>query len=329
LSIGIGRRALVAALSGTVAGWPLVTRAQQPAIPIIGFLNSRALGADPSLLDAFRLGLAEAGYVEDRNVKIEYRFAEDNNDRLPALAADLVHRQVAVIAANGPAAMPAKLATASIPIVFVIGFDPVRLGLVNSLNHPGGNVTGAAMLFDEILSKRLELARELVPTATSMAVLLNPTYPSTESQVRDLQAAARSLGLQLSVLYASTERDLQAAFASLNQLRPGALVIGNDPFFNSRSEQLGLMTAQGGVAAIFQTRGFAEAGGLTSYGPSLSDSYHTAGTYVGRILKGEKPSDLPVQESTKVELVINLKTAKALGLTVPLPLLGRADEVIE
>ena len=329
MSIDIGRRSFVAALGITVAGWPLVTRAQQSAIPVVGFLNSRALGADPSLLDAFRRGLADAGYVEDRNVTIEYRFAEDNNDRLPALAADLVHRQVAVIAANGPAAMPAKLATASIPIVFVIGFDPVRLGLVTSLNHPGGNVTGAAMLFDEILSKRLELARELVPTATSMAVLLNPTYPSTKNQVSDLEAAARSLGLQLSILYASTERDLQAAFASLKQLRPGALVIGNDPFFNSRSEQLGEMTAQSGVAAIFQTRGFVVAGGLTSYGPSLADSYHTAGTYVGRILKGEKPSDLPVQESTKVELVINLKTAKALGLTVPLPLLGRADEVIE
>jgi putative ABC transport system substrate-binding protein len=329
LSIDIGRRAFVAALGGTVAALPLVARAQQPTVPVIGFLNSRALGADPSLLDAFRRGLAEAGYVEGRNVTIEYRFAEDNNDRLPALAADLVQRQVAVIAANGPAAMPAKLATASIPIVFVIGFDPVQLGLVTSLNHPGGNVTGAAMLFDEILSKRLELARELVPTATSMAVLLNPTYPSTESQARDLEAAARSLRLKLTVLYASTERDIQAAFARLNQLQPGALVIGNDPFFNSRSEQLGAMSAQSGVAAIFQTRGFAVAGGLTSYGPSLADSYHTAGTYTGRILKGEKPSDLPVQESTKIELVINLKSAKALGLTVPLPLLGRADEVIE
>jgi putative tryptophan/tyrosine transport system substrate-binding protein len=303
------RREFITLVGGAVAVWPHTSWAQQPAMPVVGYLNSRAAGADRPLLDAFRQGLKDADYTEGQNVAIEYGFAEDNNDRLPALAADLVRRQVAVIFANGPAAFPAKAATTTIPIVFAIGFDPVQLGLVASLNRPGGNVTGVITLFDESVPKRLDLAHKLVPTATTMAVLLDPTYPSTDIQARDLQAAAQPLGLQLHVLYASAERDFDTAFATMVQLRPGALVIGNAPFFNSHSEQLGALAARNAVPAIFQTRQFAAAGGLTSYGPSIANSYRTAGTYTGRVLKGEKPADLPVMQSTKFEFVINLKTA--------------------
>jgi putative ABC transport system substrate-binding protein len=323
------RREFISMLAaGAAVVSPLAANAQQP-MPVIGFLNSRARGEDSHLLAAFHQGLKEAGYVEGRNVAIEYRFAEGQNDRLPALAADLVRRQVAVIAANGPAVVAAKAATTRIPIVFSVGLDPVALGLVASLNRPGGNVTGVTAMFDEVGPKRLELLHELVPTATVIALLLNPTYPSAENQSRDLQAAARTLGLQLHVLHASSERDFDTAFARMAQMRAGALVIGNDPFFNSRSESLAALSVRHAMPTIFQNREFAAAGGLVSYGTSLADTYRQVGVYTGRALKGEEPADLPVQQVTKVDLIINLKTAKALGLTVPLPLIGRADEVIE
>jgi putative ABC transport system substrate-binding protein len=323
------RLAALATLALALLTVPLAARAQQPAMPVIGFLNTRAPGQDAHLLAAFRLGLKEAGYVEGQNVAVEYRFAEGRNDRLPGMAADLVRRQVAVIAANGPAVVAAKAATTTIPIVFSVGLNPVASGLVASLNRPGGNLTGVTILFDEVGPKRLELMRELVPTATIVAVLMNPTYPTAETQSRDLQAAARTLGLEIRVLHASTERELDSAFATVVQLRAGALVIGNDSFFNSRSEQLAALVVRHAVPTIFQTREFAAAGGLMSYGGSITDSYRQVGVYTGRILKGEKPADLPVQQATKVELVINLKTAKTLGLTIPSSVLARADEIIQ
>jgi putative ABC transport system substrate-binding protein len=326
----VKRREFITLAGGAAAAWPLAAHAQQPAMPVIGFLGTRASGDDPHLLAALRAGLKEAGYVEGRNVVIEYRFAANQYDRLPALAADLVRRQVAVIAANGFAAQAAKAATATIPIVFVAGFDPVEVGLVASLSQPGGNVTGVSILDVELGPKRLELLHELVPTATTMVALVNPSDPKrAETILRELRAAARTLALQLHVLQAGTDRDLDAVFATLVQLRAGGLVIGGEPFFNSRSEQLGALTRRQAVPAIYQLREFAAAGGLMSYGGSLTDAYRLVGVYTGRILKGEKPADLPVQQSTKVDLIINLKTAKALGLTVPLSLLGRADEVIE
>jgi putative ABC transport system substrate-binding protein len=307
---------------------PFVARAQ-PVLPVIGYLNSRARGAEPALLEAFHDGLKAAGYVVGQNVAIEYRFAENNNDRLAALAADLVHRQVSVIFANGPGVIPAKAATATVPIVFAIGFDPIQLGVVGSLNRPGGNVTGVVSLFDEIGPKRLELAHQLVPTATQMTALLDPTYPSTDSQAEALQAAAQILGLKLDVRSASTDHDLDEVFAAMAQQRPGALVIGNAPFFNSRAAAIATMSTRRATASIFQTREFVTAGGLMSYGPNLADAYRTAGTYAGRILKGEKPAELPVQRSSKFEMFINQKTAKSLGVTVPFALLSNADEVIE
>jgi putative ABC transport system substrate-binding protein len=327
----VRRREFITLLGGAAAAWPLAAIAQQAAMPVIGFLNSRAPGDDPHLVAAFHRGLKEAGYVDGQNVAIKYRFAENQYDRLPELAADLVRHQVTVIAANGHAAQAAKVATATIPIVFTAGFDPVEVGLVASLNRPGGNITGVSILDVELGPKRLELLHELVPTATSFAVLLNPTDPArAETTSKELQAAAYSLGLQpLHVLHAVTDRDFDTVFATLVQLRAGGLVIGGEPFFNSRSEQLGELSTRHGVPTIYQLRTFAAAGGLASYGASLSDSYRETGVYTGRILKGEKPADLPVQQATKVELIINMKSAKALGLTVPLPLLGRTDEVIE
>jgi ABC-type uncharacterized transport system substrate-binding protein len=307
---------------------PLVARAQ-PGLPVIGYLNSRARGEEPVLLEAFHDGLKVAGYVEGQNVTIEYRFAENNNDRLPALAADLVQRQVSVIFTNGPGVIRAKAATAVVPIVFAIGFDPIQFGLVGSLNRPGGNITGVVSLFDEIGPKRLELAHQLVPTATQIAALLDPAYPSTESQAKALQAAAQTLGLKLDVQSASTDHDLDEVFAAVSKQRPGALVIGNDPFFNSRAAALATKSVRSGTASIFQTREFVASGGLMSYGPNLADAYRTAGTYAGRILKGEKPAELPVQRSSKFEMFINQKTAKLLGVTVPFVLLSNADEVIE
>ena len=324
------RRREFITLLGSVAGtWPFAARAQNPAIPVIGFLNTRAPGQDRHLLAAFHAGLKEAGYVEGQNVVVEYRFAEGHNDRLPGMAADLVRRQVTVIAANGPAVVAAKAATIEIPIVFSVGLDPVAAGLVASLNRPGKNLTGDTVLFDEIGPKRLELMRELVPTVPLIAVLINPDYPTAEIQTRDLQVAASTLGLAIRTLHASTEGDLGTAFATLAQQRVGALVIGNDSFFNSKSEQLAELMVRHKVPTIFQTREFAAAGGLASYGGSIKDSYRQVGVYTGRILKGEKPADLPVQQTTKVELFINLKTAKALGIAIPQSVLLQANRVIE
>jgi putative tryptophan/tyrosine transport system substrate-binding protein len=326
----IGRRKFLATLLGGAAAWPLAAWAQQSAMPVVGFLNTRVPGADPHLLAAFRRGLKETGYVEGQNVTIEYRWAYNQYDRLPALAADLVRRQVTVIAAIGsPSAPAAKATTTTIPIVFIIGFDPVEVGLVTSLNRPGGNLTGVTVLGVELGSKRLELLHELAPTANIVAALVNPNTPAVETQSTDLQTAARSLGLKLHVLHASSERDFDTVFASLLQLGAGGLVVGNDTFFSTRSEQLAALALRHGVPAIFQYRQFVEAGGLMSYGGDLADNYRLTGVYTGRVLKGEKPADLPVMQSTKVELIINLKTARALGLTVPLTMLGRADEVIE
>ncbi len=325
------RREVIAGLGGTMVAWPLAARAQQPALPVIGLLNSSSPDLSADRLRVFREGLSESGYVEGRNVAIEYRFAQDDFERLPELAADLVRHRVAVIAAPGSvaAAYAAKAATATIPIVFQTGVDPVEAGLVASLNRPGGNLTGVTTLGVEVGAKRLELLHELVPTATIIALLVNPTSRNVERESRGMQAAARVLGLQLHVLQASAERDFEAAFAKLAQLRAGALVIGGDAFLISRSEQLAALALSHAVPTIFQYREFVAAGGLISYGGNITDATRLVGVYTGRILKGEKPADLPVQQGTKVVLTINMKTAKALGLTVPLTLLGRADEVIE
>jgi putative ABC transport system substrate-binding protein len=300
-------------------------------MPVIGFMNAASAKSYARHLSAFLKGLGETGYIDGQNVAIEYRWAEGENDRLPAMADDLVHRQVAVIAAtSAPAALAAKAATTTIPIVFETGGDPVKLGLVPSLNHPGGNVTGVTQTNVETVPKRLQLLHELVPTARVMALLVNPTDPAlAETNTKDVQGAARALGLEFHVLTASTERDLDGVFAKLIQLRAGGLVIGSGAFFTSRSEQLGALTVGHAVPAIHDKREFAVAGGLMSYGGNIADSYRLAGVYTGRVLKGDKPADLPVQQVTKVEMTINLKTAKALGLNIPEPMIGRADEVIE
>src|SRR5215475_1217914 len=329
MTVTLGRRELLAALGGAVAAWPLAARAQQPAMPAVGFLNGGSSWEYAQMADAFRKGLGETGYIEGRNVWIEYRWAEGRYERLPALAADLVRRQVSVIAANTPASPIAKAATTSIPIVFLTSADPVAAGLVASLNRPGGNLTGVAVLNVEVGPKRLELLHEAVPAASVVALLINPINPNSERQSKDMQAAARSLGLQLHALHASTERDFDTAFARLVQLRAGALIIGADAFFINQSEQLGALALRHAVPAISFYREFVAAGGMMSYGGDLIDAYRLMGVYGGRILKGEKPADLPVQQETKFALIINLKAAKTLGLTVPLPLLGRADEVIE
>jgi putative ABC transport system substrate-binding protein len=324
------RREFITVLGGATV-WPFAARAQQTAMPVIGFVNPASPQSYARPLSAFLKGLGETGYIDGHNVAIEYRWAEGRNDRLPAMATDLVHRQVAVIAATGTsAALAAKAATMTIPIVFEVGDDPVRLGLVASLNQPGGNVTGVTQTNVEVAPKRLQLLHEVIPTARVMALLVNPADPAlAEMTTKEVQAAARTLGLELHVLNASTERDLDGAFANLIQLRAGGLVIGGGPFLISRSEQLAALAVRHAVPTIFQYREFAVAGGLLSYGSYITDAYRLAGVYTGRILKGDKPADLPVQQATKVEMIINLKTAKALGITIPLPLIGRADEVIE
>jgi putative ABC transport system substrate-binding protein len=326
------RRRDVITLLGGATAWPLAARAQQPAMPVIGYLGGESPGPFASRLRAFHQGLSETGYVEGRNVAIEYRWAESQYDRLPALVADLVRRQVTVIATPGstPAALAAKAATATIPIVFQNGIDPVAAGLVASLNRPGGNLTGVTSLNAELGPKLLEVLHELVPTATTLALLVNPNDPDAETRSRDLQAAARTLGLpQLHVLHAGTERDFDRAFATLVKLRAGGLVIAGNTLFSSHSEQLAALAIRYTVPAISPYREFAAAGGLMSYGGNVPDQDRLVGNYIGRILKGEKPANLPVQQITKVELIINMKTAKALGLTFPITLLGRADEVIE
>jgi len=323
------RRKFITILGGAAATWPLAARAQQSAVPVVGFLNSRAPEGNEAILVAFRQGLKEAGYVEGQNVTVEYRWADNQYDRVPVLVADLVSRQVAVIVSNGPPIAAAKAATSTIPIVFAVGFDPLTYGLVNSLSRPAGNLTGVSILDVEIGPKRLELLHELIPAATVMALLVNPTTPAVQAIAGDMQAAARAHGLELHVLHAATDGDFDAVFTTVAQLRAGALIIGADPFFTSRSRQLGELTVARRIPTIYEFREFAAAGGLISYGTSLADAYRQVGIYTGRILKGEKPSDLPVQQATKVELILNLKTAKALGITVPISLLGRADEVIE
>jgi putative ABC transport system substrate-binding protein len=316
-------------LVGATAAWPLAARGQQPAMPVIGFLNSGSLDLDAHLVRAFRQGLSDTGYVEGRNVAIEYRWADAKYDRLRAMAVELVRRQVAVIVCDTPGVLAAKTATTTIPIVFAVAGDPVTLGLVASMNQPGGNLTGQASLNVQMGPKRLELLHELVPTATIIALLVNPTNPNADTISSDAQAAARALRLQLHVLHASTESDFDTVFASLSQLQAGGLVISTDPFFTNQSKQLGALALRHATPAIYQYPEFVAAGGLMSYGGSITDNFRLLGGYTGRILNGEKPADLPVQQSTKIELIINLKTAKALGITVPLALLGRADEVIE
>jgi ABC-type uncharacterized transport system substrate-binding protein len=322
------RRDFIAVLGG-VAAWPLTARAQQP---VIGFLGSESPDLYTERLDAFRQGLRETGFVEGRNVAVEYRWAESRYGRFPELLTDLVSRKVGVIAAvaGTPPALAAKAATSTIPIVFVTAGDPIAVGLVASLSRPGGNITGAISLAVELGAKQLEILSELVPTANVIALLVNPANPTNADTLsRELHAAARVRGVDLHVLPAAPENDLDAVFATLPQLGAGALVIGSDPFFNSRPQQLVALAARHAVPTIYPFREYAMAGGLVSYGDSVTDAFRLAGAYAGRILKGEKPADLPVQQSTKVELIINMKTAKALGLTVPLSMRVRADELIE
>jgi putative ABC transport system substrate-binding protein len=313
------------------AAWPLAAHGQQPTKPVIGFLNVDSRQGYARQLSAFLKGLSETGYVDGQNLAIKYRWAEGRRDRLPAMAADLVHNQVDVIAATTtPAAIAAKAATTTIPIVFEMGGDPIRLGLVPSLNRPGGNVTGVTQLNVEVAPKRLQMLHEMIPTVSVMALLINPANPAVaEPQLNQMLSAARTLGLKLHVLNASTERDIDDAFAKLTHLQVGGLVIEADAFFISHNDQLAALTVRYAVPAVFQLRKFAAAGGLMSYGGSLTDSYRLTGVYTGRILKGEKPADLPVQQSTKIDMVINLKAAKALGIAVPPSLLARTDEVIE
>ena len=325
------RREFIRFVCGAVAAWPVATRAQQPAMPVVGFVNVASAKSFSRPLSAFLRGLEETGYVDGQNVVIEYRWAEGENDRLRSFVADLIRRKVNVIAAtSSPAAIVAKAAATTIPIVFTTADDPVRLGLVTSLNRPGGNVTGATQATVEVAPKQLQLLHELVPTARVVALLVNPAHPTlAESNTKALQAAARTLGLDLHVLNASTEAEFDGVFAKLIQLRASGLVIGSDPFFTSRIEQLAALAVRHAVPAAHHWREFAAAGGLVSYGAAVTDVYRLAGNYTGRILKGDKPADLPVQQVTKVELHINQKTAKALGLTVPQALLSRADDVIE
>ena len=324
------RRQFITLLGGAAATWPLAARAQQPAMPVVGFLGSGTPEGYAKSLTAFRIGLGEAGYIEGRNVGIDFRWADGQYDRLPTLAAELVSRRVAVIAAGAlPAVLAAKAVTSTIPIVFMMGSDAVKFGLVASLNRPSGNITGVGLLSNALPVKQLEFLREVVPTATVFAFLVNPDNPNSENDTNEAQAAARALRIQLLVLSVRSEPELDAAFAMMTQKRVGRLLVNPDPFFTARTDKLAALTTRFRTPAIHYLREFTAAGGLASYDTGFTDGYRQGGVYVGRILKGEKPADLPVLQSTKVELVINLKTAKALGVEIPTTLLVRADEVIE
>jgi len=325
------RREFITLLGGAVTSWSLVAHAQQPAMPLIAYLSQSSSAMPQDRLRALRQGLKETGYVDGENVAITYRFAEGKNDQLPAIAGELVRGQIAVIVVGGnAAAIAAKAATTTIPIVFIVGEDPVQLGLVTSLPRPGGNATGINFLSGELAAKRLELMRELVPAVSRIAVLVNPTDASaTQSTMRDIETAARAMGVQIRVFNASTGREIDVAFEAIGRERPDALFLGGDPFFTSRRVQLATMTARHAIPMSSQVREITEAGGLMSYGANLADAFRQAGIYVGSILKGAKPADLPVVQSSVFELVINAETARVLGLTVPPSLLSRADEVIE
>jgi ABC-type uncharacterized transport system substrate-binding protein len=323
------RREFISLLGGAAAAWPLAARAQQAAMPVIGFLRSTTLADAPNYVTAFRQGLKDGGFIEGQTVAIEYRWAEGRLDRLPTLAADLVREQVAVIVGNTPSALAAKAATTTVPIVFVTGGDPVIDGLVASLNRPGGNVTGVSFLSAAVVTKRLELLRQLVPKQAAIAVLVNLDFPQAKRERGAIQAAAPSIGHELLVVEANSARDIEAAFATFAQHGSGALFVGSGGFLLSQRERVIALAARYRIPASYVSREFVAAGGLMSYGTSFTDAYHLAGIYASRILKGEKPSDLPVQQSTKFEFVFNLKTAKALGLKVPDTLLALADEVIE
>ena len=326
---GMGRREFVALLGGAAAAWPLSVRAQEPAMPVVGVLLSGSRASSEHVLSAFHQGLAQGGYVESRNVALEYQWAEDRNERFPHLAAELVRRKVNVIAAVGsPAVSAAKAATTTIPIVFYVGVDPVSFGFVSSLSRPGGNLTGANFAL-EVGPKRLELLAVLLGPGKIVGVLLNRRRAPRETEVKDLLEAAHAVGLQAHVLYASAEQEFEVVFAGLTQLKADGLAISGDPFFNIHADRLGALSLKHALPTIYQTREFATAGGLISYGSSFQEQYRLAGAYTGRILKGERPADLPVQQPTKLELVLNLKSAKILGLTIPPPLLALADEVIE
>jgi len=323
------RRTFITLLGGAAAAWPLAARAQQSAMPVIGFLNAASPQEYKPFVAGFRRGLSEAGYVEGQNIAIEFRWAEGHYDRLPALATDLVRRRVAVIAANAPAAVAAKAATATIPIVFTTSIDPINLGLVSSLNRPAGNITGISTIGAQLWAKRLELLGQLIPRPVAIALLLNPKYPDGEVISREVQEGARTLDRQIRILNGSTTGEIQSAFVDLAKLHVGGLLVGTDAFFNSQRERIVALAARYTIPAMYDFRDSAVVGGLMSYGASLVDVYRQAANYVGKILKGEKPGDLPVQQPTKFELVINLKTAKALGLEVPPGVLAIADEVIE
>ena len=331
MPVNIGRRELIAAIGGATVAWPLAARAQQPAMPVIGFLHSGSPEPIANRVAAFRKGLGEAGYVEGQNVAIQFRWAAGQDDRLPDLAADLIRQRVAVITTPGstPAALAAKAATTTIPIVVLVGSDPVALGLVASLNRPGGNVTGVNVQLGELVAKRLGMLREVAPSANRFVALVNPNTAFTDAVVKELQTSASEVGLPIEILRASTGREIDAAFANLVQKPGGALLVGPDVVFVSRRTQIVTLAARHALLAIYGSRDFAEIGGLMSYGPDLAGAYHQTGVYVGRVLKGEKPADLPVVQPTKFELVINLNTARALGITVPDRLLATADEVIE